>query len=242
MTKILERETTGSTMERPVEIERPPVEIPPRPELPTPSRPYVRWLGWMLVAALVAIAGILAAIQGDEVVLDDGSFEANELARMQALAPEVVDVEASLFEPIVGSRHPLETTMHFERMSLAANIEKAYSFETSFPGLAETIEHDMVMAMLKGNIEKMFSFEASFPTIDASFESNELARMMALAPTVDTSFEANELARMLALAPEVSDGSFEANELARMLRLAPETDASFDANELARMLELEPEG
>jgi predicted anti-sigma-YlaC factor YlaD len=93
MTKVLEQETTGSTLERPVEIERPPVEIPPRPEVPTtPRRPYVRWMGWMLAAVVIAVAGILVAIQGDDAVLtDDGSFAANEYARMLALAPTVSD-------------------------------------------------------------------------------------------------------------------------------------------------------
>ncbi len=213
MTKILEQETTGSTLERPAEIERPPVEIPPRPELPAPRRPYVRWLGWMLVVAVIAMAGILGAIQGGDVVLDDGSFETNELARMLALAPEIdATAAANVFEGRVGATD-------FTAVSLVGNIEKSLSFEATFPELAETLEGDMFLAMLKANIEKTFSYEASFPTIDTSFEANELARMMTLAPTIDTSFETNELARMSTFAPETSDGSFEANELARMLAL-----------------------
>ena len=241
MTKVLEQEATGSTLERPVEIERPPVEIPPRPELPAPRRPYVRWMGWMLVVAVIAVAGILVAIQGDDVVLDDGSFETNELARMLALAPEIdATLEADLFEARIA-------TSGAEAMSLmprlVASIATTSSFEASFPELAEALERDMFLSMLKANIEKTFSFEASFPTIDTSFETNELARMLTLAPTIDTSFEANESARMLTLAPEVSDGSFEGNELARMMTFVPEvSDGSFEANELARMLRLGPEG
>ncbi|MBT8212028.1 MAG: hypothetical protein KJN71_02660 [Acidimicrobiia bacterium] len=226
MTKVLDRETTGSTLERPVEAERP-VEIQPQPQLATPRQPYVRWIGWMFVVAVIAMAGILVAIQGnDAVVTDDGSFEANELARMMQLAPAIeTSFAASGFAGDASSSH-LRTW-------------------TSAPGVSDgsfaaiTFANDAYVSHMRPWMQAVLPIQA---LRDTSFETNELARMLTLAPTVDTSFEANELARMLALAAEVSDGSFEANELARMLRLAPDYDASFETNELERMTNLDPEG
>ena len=55
-----------------------------------------------VTVAVIAVAGILVAIQGDDVVLDDGSFEANELARMLALAPEI-DATFEALEPRISA-------------------------------------------------------------------------------------------------------------------------------------------
>jgi hypothetical protein len=166
----------------------------------------------MLAVAVIAVAGILAAIQGGDVVLDDGSFEANELARMMRLAPADASFAASEFAADAAMSHerPWMSTPgaydgSFAAVSFAndAFISHLRPWMTAFAPIDATS-----MAALMANIETASSFEASFPGLSEALERGLFVAMLkeniektfsyeASFPTVDSSFEANELTRML---------------------------------------------
>ena len=93
MPQVLERET--ATLERTV-------EAPERPEFREPQPPPrkeigpVRWIAWVVALMAVALAAVLVFdMVGEETITSDGSFEANELARMQTLAPQAITSDGS---------------------------------------------------------------------------------------------------------------------------------------------------
>ncbi len=101
MPKTLERPEVREAPVLPSEVElRPPLrEVPPREILPRrrPTR-FVRWMGWILVlAVIVLVSAFLVSITTSEnaVVDADGSFAANELARMGALESATLDLDGS---------------------------------------------------------------------------------------------------------------------------------------------------
>ncbi len=158
----------------------------------------------------------------------DRSFQANETARLQGLAPTVD-----------GSFQTNETA---RLQGLAPSIDG--SFQANEAARMQALVNGInpatdVPGALSGTV-----------TSDGSFQANETARLQGLAPSIDGSFQANEAARMQALVNGInpatdvpgalsgtvtSDGSFQANETARLQGLAPSIDGSFQANEAARM-------
>ncbi len=171
MTDLLERTPVQDVLldERKQE---PTVELPPREERgierPTEKRP-VRWLRWMIGALVLIVAATVAtfALSGDgtsEVLDTDGSFQANETRRMEALAPTsdviVIDLD--------GSFQANET----RRMEALAPTS------------------DVIVIDLDGSFQanETRRMEALAPTsdvidLDGSFQANEIRRMESLRPT-----------------------------------------------------------
>lgn len=91
MTNVLDRDTSVSTGEGSIAVrERPETRETPEERVlpPVPRSPYVRWLGWILILAVVVVSGVLLFDRmSEDTTLADGSFETNEYARMMRLAP-----------------------------------------------------------------------------------------------------------------------------------------------------------
>ncbi len=130
-------------------------------------------------------------------VTSDGSFQANETARLQGLAPS-----------IDGSYQVNETA---RMQALVNGINPA----TDVPGT------------LSGTVTSDGSFQANetarlqglAPSIDGSFQVNEAARMQALVNGINP---ATDVPGTLG-GTVTSDGSFQANETARLQSLEPRT-------------------
>ncbi|HSJ26625.1 MAG TPA: hypothetical protein VLB67_00325 [Acidimicrobiia bacterium] len=87
MPEVLEEPRTLATFESVVETLERPIERAPQPPPPQEVGP-VRWIAWVVGLMAVVVAGVfIYSTVGDGGT--DGSFEANELARMEAMAPAV---------------------------------------------------------------------------------------------------------------------------------------------------------
>lgn len=96
MPQVLGREKTTleSAVEAPERREFREPQPPPRKEIGP-----VRWIAWVVALMTVALAGMfvfdMVRDAGDGTITSDGSFEANELARMQTLAPQAITSDGS---------------------------------------------------------------------------------------------------------------------------------------------------
>jgi hypothetical protein len=178
----------------------------------------------------------------------DGSFQAGETARMQALAPTI------------------DQSFQANETARAQALVNGINPATDVPGsLSGTATDGSYQA---GETARM---QALAPTIDQSFQANETARAQALVNGInpatdvpgglsgtatDGSYQASETARMQALGP--IDDSIQIDDSARAQALVnginPATDVpgslgltgtatgdgSFQANETSRMLNLAP--
>ena len=172
MPKTLERPAVHDAPVLPPEVDfRPPVrDVPPREIEPPPrATRFVRWMGWMLVFAVIVVAaGVVGAlVMSDDAVVDtDGSFAANEVARLGALAPAVVvDVDGSF---------TANESARFEALTVV-DASFADAEMVRFMALAPVVDASFADA-------EMVRFMALAPVVDASFADAELARFMRLAP------------------------------------------------------------
>ncbi len=166
MTNVLDRDTSVSTSEGSIGVrERPEPKATPDERVlpPTPRSPYVRWLGWIMILAVVVVSGVLLFDRlNEDTLLADGSFEANEYARMLQLAPAdgSFDVnEASRMLQLA----PADGSFDVNEANRMLALEPA---EASF----EVNETNRMLNLM--------------PEPDTSFETNEYNRMAQLAPSL----------------------------------------------------------
>jgi len=90
MPKVLEREKTTfkGTVEAPERRDFREFQPPPHKEIGP-----VRWIAWVVALMTVVLAGVfvkdMVGDGGSDAITSDGSFETNELARMQTLASDL---------------------------------------------------------------------------------------------------------------------------------------------------------
>ena len=200
----------------------------------------------------------------------DGSFQASETARMQALAPTIDDSiqanETARAQALVNGINPA-TDVPGSLSGTATDGSYQASETARMQALAPTIDQSSqanetarAQALVNGvNPATDVPGSLSGTAADGSFQASETARMQALVnginPTTDGSYQASETARMHALGPiddSIQIDSVRAQTLANGINPAIDVpaslgltgtatgDGSFQANESARMLNLAP--
>ena len=144
----------------------------------------------------------------------DRSFQANETARLQGLAPTVDgSYQANETARLQGLAPSIDGSFQANEAARMQALVNGINPATDVPGT------------LSGTV-----------TSDGSFQANETARLQGLAPSIDGSFQANEAARMQALV----NGINPATDVPGTLSGTVTSDGSFQANETARLQSLEP--
>ena len=134
MTSVLERDRTMPTHEGSVGVEeRPETKEPERREVPpTPTPSVVRWLGWVLALALVVVSAVVIQTIREPAV-SDGSFEANEYARMLRLMPADTSFETNELNRMLALAPVTDASFEYNEFLRAMGLAPAVdtSFETN---------------------------------------------------------------------------------------------------------------